>query len=53
MHLLVDIGNTETALGLMDPETQELVAHWRLSGGGARTEDEYDHLLFSLLQRIF
>ena len=51
MHLVVDVGNTETALGLFDPQTGELVAHWRLSARTARTEDECDHLLFSLLDR--
>jgi len=51
MHLVVDIGNTETVLGLMDPDTGELQAHWRLSTGTARTADEFDHLLHSLLAR--
>ncbi len=51
MHLVVDIGNTETVLGLMDPENGELRAHWRLSTGTARTADEFDHLLHSLLAR--
>jgi len=51
MHLVVDIGNTETVLGLMDPKTGELRAHWRLSTGPARTADELDHLIHSLLAR--
>ncbi|MCJ7629992.1 MAG: type III pantothenate kinase [Longimicrobiales bacterium] len=51
MHLVVDIGNTETVLGLMDPENGELRAHWRLSTGTSRTADEFDHLLHSLLTR--
>jgi type III pantothenate kinase len=51
MHLVVDIGNTETVLGLMDPATGEAVAHWRLTTGTARTADEFDHLLHSLLTR--
>jgi type III pantothenate kinase len=51
MHIVVDIGNTETVLGLMDPDTGELQAHWRLSTGTARTADEFDQLLHSLLAR--
>jgi type III pantothenate kinase len=51
MHLVVDVGNTESVLGLMDPETGELQAHWRLSTGVPRTADEYDHMVHSLLAR--
>ena len=51
MHLLVDIGNTETVLGLADPEVGEIRAHWRLSTDTARTADEIDHLVHSLLAR--
>lgn len=51
MHLVVDIGNTETVLGLMEPGTGEVVAHWRLTTGTARTADEFDHLVHSLLER--
>jgi type III pantothenate kinase len=51
MHLAVDIGNTETVLGLMDPDTGEIRAHWRLTTGTARTADEIDHLIHSLLVR--
>jgi len=51
MHLVVDIGNTETVLGLMEPETGEVGAHWRLTTGTARTADEIDHLIHSLLAR--
>ena len=50
MHLVVDIGNTETVVGLMDPKG-EVVAHWRLSTGFPRTSDEYDHLIHALLTR--
>ncbi len=38
MLLVVDIGNTETVLGLYENET--LKAHWRLSSQGYRTSDE-------------
>jgi len=51
MHLVVDIGNTETVLGVMEPESGQLLAHWRLTTGTARTADEFDHLVHSLLAR--
>jgi len=51
MHLLVDVGNTETVLGLADGESGEISAHWRLSTGLSRTPDEFDHLIHSLLVR--
>jgi type III pantothenate kinase len=47
MELVVDVGNTETVVGLMDGST--LTAHWRISTGVPRTADEYRHLLRSLL----
>ena len=51
MHLVADVGNTETALGLFDPDTGDLQAHWRLSSGVPRTADEFDHLVHALLAR--
>ena len=51
MHLVVDIGNTETVVGLVSPESGDLEAHWRLTTGISRTADEFDHLLYSLLNR--
>jgi type III pantothenate kinase len=50
MQLVVDVGNTETVLGLMDGSA--LRSHWRLSTGVPRTEDEYRHLLRSLLREV-
>jgi len=50
MHLVVDIGNTETVLGLIEPGG-EVSAHWRLSTELHRTVDEYDHLIHALLAR--
>lgn len=50
MNLVVDIGNTETVVGLISPEG-EVLAHWRLSTGIPRTSDEYDHLIHALLSR--
>ena len=38
MLLTIDIGNTQTALGLLDGE--EVVAHWRLTTIAEQTEDE-------------
>ena len=51
MHLVVDIGNTETVLGLVDPKSCEIREHWRLTTGTARTADEFDHMIHSLLAR--
>jgi type III pantothenate kinase len=51
MHLLVDVGNTETVLGVADPGSGEILAHWRLSTGLSRTPDEFDHLIHALLVR--
>ncbi len=51
MQLVVDIGNTETVLGLVDSGTGEIKDHWRLTTGTARTADEFDHMIHSLLAR--
>lgn len=50
MHLVVDVGNTETVVGVMGPDG-EVMAHWRLSTGLPRTTDEFDHLIHALLAR--
>lgn len=39
MLLVIDVGNTNTSLGVYDGE--ELVAHWRLTTARERTVDEY------------
>ena len=44
MRLVVDVGNTETVVGLVEGRT-DLRAHWRVSTPVARTVDEYAHLL--------
>jgi len=49
MNLAVDVGNTETVLGLMDPDSTGVVEHWRLSTGISRTADEYRLLIRQLL----
>jgi type III pantothenate kinase len=51
MHLVVDIGNTETVLGLVESRTGDVREHWRLTTGRARTADEFDHMVHSLLAR--
>jgi len=50
MQLVVDIGNTETVLGLVEPDGT-VAFHWRLSTGMVRTADEYEHLIHALLAR--
>ena len=47
MLLAIDVGNTETALGLF--RGRELVRHWRISTDIRRTPDELAHLLGHLL----
>ena len=49
MELVIDVGNSETALGLVRPDTLELAAHWRVSTTVPRTVDEYELLLRALL----
>ena len=48
MRLVVDVGNTETVVGLIEGRT-DLRAHWRLSTAVLRTVDEYRHLLGALI----
>ena len=48
MILTIDIGNTETVLGLFEGE--DVRRHWRLSTHPERTGDEYGLLLRSLLR---
>jgi len=48
MQLVVDVGNTETMLGLARSST-ELAAHWRLSSGVPRTADEMTALVRAFL----
>ena len=50
MNLVVDIGNTEMVLGVANPDG-DFLAHWRLTTGTARTADELDHLVHSILFR--
>src|SRR5262245_52805009 len=47
MLLVMDVGNTNTVLGVYDGKT--LVAHWRLTTVRDRTVDEYGILARNLL----
>lgn len=46
MLLVIDVGNTNTVLGLFDGE--RLIEHWRLTSSRNRTTDEYGILLNTL-----
>lgn len=48
MLLVIDVGNTETVLGVFD--ATELVAHWRVTTVRGRTRDEYRLLLGGMLE---
>ncbi|MGE0161192.1 MAG: type III pantothenate kinase [Gemmatimonadales bacterium] len=48
MQLVVDVGNTETVVGLA-AKTTEISAHWRVSSNVPRTADELTALLRALL----
>jgi len=48
VQLVVDVGNTETVVGLATGLT-ELAAHWRVSSGVPRTADEVTALLRAFL----
>jgi type III pantothenate kinase len=52
MLLAIDVGNTQTVLGLLEPdEDLEVVEHWRVSTDASRTADEWAVLLDGLLAR--
>lgn len=48
MILALDIGNTETVLGIFDDD--QLAGHWRISSRPERTVDEFGLLLRSVLR---
>jgi type III pantothenate kinase len=53
MLLVVDVGNTNTVVGVFDPKggrVGELRAHWRLETRARRTSDEYAATLHELFQ---
>lgn len=49
MLLTIDVGNTETVLGIFDGE--DVIEHWRLATDAARTADEIAVLLQGLLSQ--
>jgi len=49
MRLVIDVGNTESVMGVVDLD-RTLAATWRISTQVPRTADEYTHLLRSLLR---
>lgn len=49
MHLVVDVGNTETVIGLFEPGARSVSAKWRYATAVPRTGDELLHLLRGLL----
>ena len=49
MLLTIDLGNTQTAVGLFDGD--DLALHWRLSTVRERTADEYRLLLHGLFEQ--
>jgi type III pantothenate kinase len=48
MLLTLDVGNTNTVLGLYRLGSEELVAHWRISTLRTQTADEYGVLFLNL-----
>jgi len=46
MLLVIDVGNTNTVMGVYDNE--RLVTHWRLATSRHRTSDEYGVLVQGL-----
>jgi type III pantothenate kinase len=50
MHLVVDVGNTETVIGLFEPESLEVSAHWRYATVVPRTPDEMRLLVRGFLE---
>ena len=48
MLLTLDVGNTNTVLGLYRPSSGDLVAHWRTTTQRTQTADEYGVLFLNL-----
>ena len=49
MHLVVDVGNTETVIGLFSPDSLDVSVHLRYATAVTRTADELSLLIRSLL----
>ncbi|MDH5760843.1 MAG: type III pantothenate kinase [Gemmatimonadota bacterium] len=52
MQLVVDVGNTETVVGLTGSAPTEIQAHWRVSTAVPRTVDELSVLLRAFLEEV-
>jgi type III pantothenate kinase len=50
MHLVIDVGNTETVLGVFEPGQRDPKRTWRITTTVPRTRDEYRILLRELLR---
>lgn len=50
MNLVVDVGNTETMVGLLSPDELKVIGHWRYATPVPRTADELLLLLRSFLR---
>ena len=48
MLVAIDVGNTNTVLGLFDLESSELISDWRITTHKNQTSDEYGVLFLSL-----
>jgi type III pantothenate kinase len=48
MLLVLDVGNTNTVLGLYEPGTTRMLAHWRVTTNKTQTVDEYGVLFRNL-----
>ncbi|MGA9720656.1 MAG: type III pantothenate kinase [Acidobacteriaceae bacterium] len=48
MLLAIDVGNTNTVLGLYDSDSPELIADWRITTHKNQTSDEYGVLFLNL-----
>ncbi len=48
MLLTLDVGNTNTVLGLYRLASDELITHWRISTLRTQTADEYGVLFLNL-----
>ncbi len=48
MLLAIDVGNTNTVLGLYDADSPELIADWRITTHKNQTSDEYGVLFLNL-----
>jgi len=50
MHLVIDVGNTESVVGLFPPDSLEVEAHWRYATRVPRSPDELLFLFRGLMR---